>query len=46
MNKTIQVKTSDGKYKTYYKEFKNEGHFENWLAFIESRGIKVIGILN
>ena len=40
----IDVKLSNGKYKVYEKEFKNESHFENWLTFIESRGIKVLGI--
>lgn len=38
------VQWSNRKYKTYYKRFNDESHFNNWYDFINSRGGKVIGV--
>ena len=44
MKYIIQVKLMNGSYRSYNKTFNSDFHFDNWLSFIEKRGIKVIGI--
>lgn len=39
----LSVQWSKYSYRTYYKRFNNETHYNNWCDFITSRGGKVIG---
>lgn len=39
----VTVRKQDGTCKIYTKKFESDGHFDNWVKFLESRGLKVIG---
>ena len=45
MTKSIGLKTPRGNYTSYSKVFKDEKHFNNWVAYMTREGYKIISIL-
>ena len=44
MNVIIDMKTAYGNYRSFPKEFNDEGHMNNWIRVMNNKGHKIIGV--